>query len=98
MKQLISLKAKRDKLCAQLLQCNDAIAGNLSKASSSTSKKGIYWRITWKENQKTKIQYVRKEDVAAIAKGIKQFTQLKKIVLHIGEINRSIALLRNSSE
>jgi hypothetical protein len=81
---------KRDKLVSELTSYSDAVSGNLSKGAVPPGSKNCYWRITWKENQKTKIQYVRPEAVAAFNKGIEQFNKLKKIVQQIGDINRTV--------
>jgi hypothetical protein len=86
------LLAKRDKLVAQLARHADAISGNLSKSAVPPGSGNYYWRITWKEKQKTKIQYVRPEDLDRVKKGTEQFARLKELAQQIGDINRSIVL------
>jgi hypothetical protein len=79
----------------ELTQFPDAVSGNISKAAVPPGSKNFYWRITWKEKQKTRIRYVRPEDVPVITRGIKQFAQLKKILGQIGDINRTIILSKS---
>jgi hypothetical protein len=86
------LLAKRDNLVAQLARHADAISGNLSKSAVPPGSGNYYWRITWKEKQKTKIQYVRPEDLDKVKKGTGQFARLKELAQQIGDINRSIVL------
>jgi len=90
-----SLINKRNKLLLQVAQYQDIVSGNISKAAVSPESTNFYWRITWKEKQKTKIRYVRPEEVAAIIRGIKQFAQVKKLLGQIGDINREIILGKN---
>ena len=90
-----ALLKKRNKLHQELTQFPDAVSGNLSKAAVPPGSNNFYWRITWKDKQKTKINYVRPEDVTAITRGIKQFAQVKKILGQIGDINRTIILSKS---
>jgi hypothetical protein len=89
---------RRDRLVGQLSVLGDAIGGNLSKAAVPPGSSNFYWRITWKESQKTKIQYVRPDELAAFENGIKQFSKLKALINQIGDINRSILLLRRTEK
>lgn len=89
------LLAKRANLVAQLARHADAISGNLSKSAVPPGSGNYYWRITWKENQKTKIQYVRPEDLDRVKKGTEQFARLKELTQQIGDINRSIVLTKS---
>ena len=86
------LLQKRANVMAQLARHADAVSGNLSKSAVPPWSSNYYWRITWKEKQKTKIQYVRAEDVDKVKKGVEHFTQMKKLIQQIGDINRGIIL------
>jgi hypothetical protein len=86
---------KHAKLVAQLAEHTDAISGNLSKSAVPPRSNNFYWRITWKEKQKTKIQYVRPEDFEIVRKGTEHFAQLKSLIQQIGDINRTIILSTN---
>jgi hypothetical protein len=91
------LLEKRAWLVAQLAQYSDAISGNLGKSAVPPRSDNYYWRITWKEKQKTKVQYVRPEDLDFVRKGTEHFTQLKKLIQEIGDINRRVVLTKNKS-
>src|SRR4030042_1895739 len=86
------LLKKRTGLLAQLANHADAISGNISKSAVPPRSDNYYWRITWKEKQKTRIRYVRSEDLESIKKGIEHFAQLKRLIQQIGDINRTIVL------
>lgn len=89
------LLEKRAKLVAQLAQHSEAISGNLGKSAVPPHSDNFYWRLTWKEKQKTKVQYVRPEDLDLVKKGTEHFAQLKKLIQEIGDINRTIILSKN---
>lgn len=89
------LLEKRAKLMAQLGQHSEAISGNLGKSAVPPQSGNYYWRITWKEKQKTKVQYVRPEDLDLVRKGTGHFAQLKKLIQEIGDINRRVVLTKN---
>ena len=86
------LLQKRAAVVTQLARHADAISGNLSKSAVPPGSGNYYWRITWKEKQKTKIRYVRTEDVDKVKKGVEHFAQMKKLILQVGDINRAIML------
>jgi hypothetical protein len=88
------LLQKRSRLLAQLTQYPDALSGNLSKSAVPPGSGNFYWRLTWKEKQKTKIQYVRSEDFDKVKKGTEHFALLKKLIQQIGDINRAIVLCK----
>jgi hypothetical protein len=94
-KQLIR---KRDALINQLSQFSDAVSGNLSKSAVPPHSSNHYWRITWKEKQKTRIQYVRPAELDRFSAGIKQFSRLKNAVNTLGDINRAIILAERGKE
>lgn len=94
MSRIESMKKRKKELMARLVKCEAAISGNLTKASIPTGSNNVYWRITWKEKQKTKIQYVRKDEVSDIKRAIKAFATAKKLLQTIGELNRKIMLLQ----
>ena len=89
------LLKKRANLVTQLAQHVNAVSGNLSKSAVPPRSGNFYWRITWKEKQKTKIQYVRPEALDRVRKGIEHFSQMKKLIQQIGDINRTILLSKN---
>jgi hypothetical protein len=91
------LLEKRARLVAQLAQHSEAISGNLGKSAVPPQSDNYYWRITWKEKQKTKVQYVRPEDLDLVRKGTEHFAQLKKLIQDIGDINRRVVLTKNKS-
>jgi hypothetical protein len=91
------LLRKRAKLVAQLAQYSEAISGNLGKSAVPPQSDNYYWRLTWKEKQKTRVQYVRPEDFDSVRKGTEDFAQLKKLVQEIGDINRRVILAKNKS-
>jgi hypothetical protein len=92
------LLTRRANLVAQLTRHADAISGNLSKSAVPPGSGNYYWRITWKEKQKTKIQYVRPEDLDRVKKGTEQFARLKELSQQIGDINRSIVLAKSKRQ
>lgn len=92
MSRLSSLLSQREKLVAQLSSFSDALAGNLSKSQVPPHTGKYYWRLTWKEQQKTRIQYIRQEEIDMIRTGVDQFAKLRKAVLQLGEVNRAIIL------
>jgi len=94
MSRLSSLFTQREKLVVQLSSFSDALAGNLSESQVPPRTGKYYWRLTWKEQQKTRIQYIRQEEVDLIRNGVDQFAKLRKAVLHLGEVNRAIMLLQ----
>lgn len=89
------LLEKRAALVARLAHHADAITGNLSKSAVPPRSNNFYWRLTWKEKQKTRIQYVRPEDLDSVKKGTAQFARLKELIQQIGDINRTVVLSRN---
>lgn len=91
------LLEKRARMVAQLSHHSEAISGNLGKSAVPPRSGNYYWRITWKENQKTKVQYVRPEDLDLVRKGTGHFAQLKKLIQQIGDINRTIVLSKKKS-
>ena len=91
------LLEKRAKMVAQLSRYSEAISGNLGKSAVPPRSGNYYWRITWKEKQKTKVQYVRPEDLDSVRKGTGHFAQLKKLIQQIGDINRTIVLTKKKS-
>jgi hypothetical protein len=95
MQRIDRLLEKRATLLARLSQYPEAISGNLSQSAVPPGSKNFYWRLTWKEKQKTRVQYVRSEDVDTVRQATEQFALLKKMLLQIGNINREIILSRS---
>jgi hypothetical protein len=98
MSHLSPLLARRDKTICQLSQSPRALAGNLSQSQVPPRTGKYYWRLTWKEKQKTCIQYIRQEELGLIQEGVRQFAELRKAVLQLGEINRAIILLQRDKK
>ncbi len=98
MSRLSTLIAKRDKIVSELPQYSTSLAGNLNKSKVPPHSGRYYWRLTWKEKQKTKIQYIRKEELDVIREGVTQFAKLRKAILKLGEINRAILLLQREQK
>jgi len=98
MNRLSLLLDRRDKTICQLSKFPHAIAGNLSQSQVPPRTGKYYWRLTWKEKQKTRIQYIRHEELDSIQDGVRQFANLRKSLLRLGEINRAIILLRRDKQ
>jgi hypothetical protein len=98
MNHLSLLLDKRDAIVSRLSRYSRAVAGNLSKSKVTASSDKYYWRITWKEKQKTKIQYIRPIELKAIREGVDQFVKLRKAILQLGEVNRAILLLQRDKK
>ena len=92
------LLKRREALLHSLSEYPLALAGNLGKSKVPPRTGKYYWRLTWKEKQRTKVQYVRQEKVTEIYEGVRQFAKLRKTVLHLGEVNRAIALLERENK
>ena len=98
MKRVEKIKNKRDILLQKLTTYKEAVSGNLYKGAVPPGSGKFYWRITWKEKQKTKILYVRPDEQSTFSKGIKQYAQMKKILKQIGDLNRTLILLQRKKE
>ena len=94
MSRLSQLLKKRQSLVDSLSSFPLALAGNLSRSQVPPKTGKYYWRLTWKDNHKTKIQYVRQDKLDEIRDGVNQFSKLKNILNSLGEVNRHIALLQ----
>lgn len=94
MSRLSQLLKKRQSLVDSLSSFPLALAGNLSRSQVPPKTGNYYWRLTWKDDHKTKIQYVRQDNLNEIRDGVNQFSKLKKILNNLGEVNRHIALLQ----
>ena len=93
MSRLSALLHRRHVLVASLSQFPLALGGNLGKSQVPPRTGKYYWRLTWKQAQKTRVQYVREKELPRIREGVRQFALLRKAVLTLGEINRAIAVL-----
>lgn len=94
MSRLSQLLKKRQSLIDSLSSFPLALAGNLSRSQVPPKTGKYYWRLTWKDDHKTKIQYVKQDKLDEIRDGVNQFSKLKKILNSLGEVNRHIALLQ----
>ncbi len=83
------------KLLTQLSKSlrKNPIAGNLIKVSIPKDSNNFFFRLTWKENQKTKIMYIRNDEIIEVKKGVIEFAKTKKIFNKICEGNRRLILL-----
>jgi hypothetical protein len=94
MSRLSVLLSRRDSIIREFSGYSLALAGNLGRSQVPPHTGKFYWRVTWKEKQKTVVQYVRPEELAAVKDGVRQFALLRKAVLRLGEINRAIIVQR----
>ena len=94
MSRLSLLMKKRQSLIDSLSSFPLALAGNLSRSQVPPKTGKYYWRLTWKDGSKTKIQYVRQDSLDEIREGVNQFSRLKEVLNSLGEVNRHIALLQ----
>jgi hypothetical protein len=97
MGRLSALLHRRQVLVDSLSRYPLALAGNLSKSQVPPRTGKYYWRLTWKDKQKTKIQYVRQDDVAKAREGVRQFAALRNTILKLGQVNRAIVVLQSRS-
>lgn len=98
MKQVDVIIKKRNTLLKKLTSYKGAVSGNIYKGAVSPGSDKSYWRITWKENQKTKILYVRPDEQLAFSEGIKQYAQMKTLLKQIGDLNRTLILLQRKND
>ncbi|OGF59091.1 MAG: hypothetical protein A2Y62_18150 [Candidatus Fischerbacteria bacterium RBG_13_37_8] len=100
MKKSESKKKKRNKLLREIANCKEALPGNLTSAQGRSKPKGKaasasygpVWRLTWKENKKTKTFYVRQGEVSKVEIGVEQMKKIKKNIRQIGEINLKLLI------
>ena len=98
MPSLKQLMRSREALIGKLSKYSDAVSGNLSKGAVPPGSTNCYWRITWKEQQKTRILYVRPYEVDKFNAGIEQFARLKGAINKLGDINRAIILAKREEK
>jgi hypothetical protein len=92
MKSQQNLMEKRAKVLSSLNDYAGALSGNLSIVSTPPGSKNTYGRLTWKEKQKTKILYIRKEEIAQVKKAVTDLTRLKAQIRELCDINRNLLL------
>lgn len=92
MKSQQNLMEKRTRVLASLKDYAGALSGNLSIVSTPPGSKNGYGRLTWKEKQKTKILYIRKEEIAHVKKAVKELIRLKAQIQELCDINRNLLL------
>jgi hypothetical protein len=71
------------------------LPGSLSKV---TYKHGVFFHLTWKENQKTITRYIRLGEVKRVMKGIKAYQQAKKTIDQAAQENLKDLLKARSSK
>jgi hypothetical protein len=72
-----------------ILQEIDILPGSISTANA---KGRSYWRLTWKENNKSKIAYLKPEDLDQLENMIQGYKDVIRAVQEIGRINRMLFL------
>ena len=95
-----SLEKKRQELLGKMVTLKEALPGNLVSAQARSKPKGRYasapygpvWRLTWKEQKKTKTFYVRQGELPQVRQGVTQMRQFKKLIGQIGELNMRILI------
>jgi hypothetical protein len=95
MSRLTSLLDRRRALVDSICRYPLALSGNLGRSQVPPRTGKYYWRLTWKDKQKTRVQYVRQEDVAKAREGVRQFALLRSTILKLGQVNREILLLQS---
>jgi len=98
------LLQKKESLMKKLLKLDNCLPGNLNAAYLVCNRgkckctrgepHGPSWRITWKEQQKSKILYIRNNEVEKVKSGINEYKKAKKILKEISFINLEILKLK----
>lgn len=89
MSKVAELEQRKRRILQELADCHPAISGNLSRGAIGSRH---YWRITWKQKQKTKIQYVRNDEVRLFRKGIQAFSRAKQLLQRLGALNQQLLI------
>jgi len=100
MKRRKDKKKKRNMLLRKITTLKEALPGNLTSAQGKSKPKGKaasasygpVWRLTWKENKKTKTFYVRQGEVSKVQRGVEQMKKIKKNIRQAGEINLKLLI------
>ena len=61
----------------QQIKFSELIAGTLCKIEKTT---GVFWHLTWKENNKTVSRYIRLEELPQIKRGVKAYYKAKQLL------------------
>lgn len=61
----------------QQIKFSELIAGTLCKIKR---KAGVFWHLTWKENNKTISRYIRLEELSKIKRGLKAYSKAKRLL------------------
>lgn len=91
-KESAILKGIRDDSISKIiniLQKIDIMPGSIS---SVKAKGRAYWRLTWKESSKSKIAYIKPDDLDQLEIMIQAYKDVIGAVLEIGRINRMLFL------
>lgn len=91
---------RRNLLLRKVATLREALPGNLTstqawskpRGRSASAPYGPVWRLTWKEEQKTKTFYVRQAEVQTVRRGVEQMRQIKGVVRDVGEINLELLI------
>ena len=99
---------QKQSLWKKLLKLEKCLPGNLNAAylicnrgnckCTRGERHGPAWRLTWKENKKTKIIYIRKKEVKEVESGTNQYKKAKEILQKISFINLEILKLKREQE
>ena len=100
MKRRKDKKKKRNMLLRKITTLKEALPGNLTSAQGKSKPKGKaasasygpVWRLTWKENKKTKTFYVRQGEVSKVQRGVEQMKKIKKNIRQAGENNLKLLI------
>lgn len=94
------LEKQRKSLFLKLSKLSNCLPGQLTSAYLVCNRgrckctrgepHGPAWRLTWKENKKTKIFYVRLQEVQLVKKGTLQHKKAKKLLKKIAFLNLEI--------
>jgi hypothetical protein len=100
LKQLIH---KKELLMKQLSKLDNCLPGNLNAAylicnrgnckCTRGERHGPSWRITWKEQQKSKILYIRNNEIKKVKNGITEYKKAKELLKELSFINLEILKL-----
>ncbi len=108
MKQLNTLKKKREKLLKELCKMENILQGTLVEAYLKCGKRncrcadderfkhGPKFYLFYKEEKKPKMLYIRKEKINEVREGIRKYKRLKEILSQVCKINRELLKVERS--
>ncbi len=66
------------------IRFGDLIPGNLC---SFKNHGATFWRLTWKEKQKTKTRYIRLDEVDDVRRGVEAYAEAKAALERVARAN-----------